>query len=63
MSEVKSMSAYIPNVKSKSIHYPLIACDVKQIKECDLFECEDPLCPYEYYSLTRDVKRLLQGDG
>lgn len=63
LSNVESMSAYIPNVKSNSIPYPLIACDVEQIKRCDLFEWEDPLRPYEYYDLTRDVKRLLRDDG
>ena len=57
------MSAYIPNVKSSSIPYPLIACDVEQIKKCDLFEWQDPLRPYEYYDLTRDVKVLLRDDG
>ena len=63
MRDAEAMSAYIPNIKSKSIPYPLIACDVERIKNCELFEWKDPLRPYEYYDLTRDVRRLLRDDG
>ena len=59
MREVESISAYIPQVVSDSIPYPLIACNVDSIKDSDLFEWEDPLRPYEYYDLTKDVKKLL----
>jgi hypothetical protein len=57
------MIAYVPQVTSESIAYPLIACDVERIKDSDLFEWEDPLRPYEYYDLTRDAKKLLLEDG
>ena len=57
------MSAYIPQVSSDSIAYPLIACNVDEIKECGLFEWEDPRRTYEYYDITKDVDRLLDFDG
>lgn len=64
MRHVESISAYIPQVVSSSIPYPLIACNVENIKESDLFEWEDPLRSYEYYDLTRDAKRILsEGDN
>lgn len=56
------MIAYIPEVVSSSIPYPLIACDVEMIKDSNLFEWEDPLRQYEYYDLTKDVKRVV-ADG
>jgi hypothetical protein len=61
--KVDSMTAYIPQVSSDSLPYPLIACNADKIKDCGLFEWEDPLRPYAYYDLTRDVKKLLLEDG
>lgn len=62
MSEVKTIIAYIPQVVSSVIPYPLIACNVAKIKESSLFEWEDPSRGYEYYDLTRDAKRILLAD-
>ena len=62
MRHVESMTAYIPQVPSDSFSYPLIACNVEKIKDSDLFEWEDPLRPYEYYDLTRDLRKILAED-
>ncbi len=63
MRHVDSITAYIPQVLSDSFAYPLIACNVEKIKDSDLFEWEDPLRPYEYYDLTRDLKKVLAENG
>lgn len=59
MRHVDSMTAYIPQVISDSFSYPLIACNVEDIKDSDLFEWEDPLRSYEYYDMTKDLQRIL----
>ncbi len=53
------MVAYVPQVSSEVIPYPLIACNVNEIKDSDLFSWEDPKRGYEEYDLTKDTEELL----
>ena len=62
MKAVESIIAYIPQVVSSVIPYPLIACNVEKVIDSDLFAWEDPSRGYEYYDLTRDAKRILLAD-
>jgi len=59
-SEVRSMSAYIPQVSSDVFSYPLLACSCEGILD-DLFDWSDPDRPFSYYDLTLDAKDLLEG--
>jgi len=56
---VESMIGYVPQVSSNVIPYPLIACNVSEIKDSDLFSWEDPNRGYEEYDLTKDAEELL----
>lgn len=62
-SEVDSRTAYIPQVKSDSFAFPFLACPVAKIRDCDLFEWEDPHKPYDDYDITQDSKQLLLDSG
>lgn len=55
------IEAYIPQVKSPEIPYPLVACPVDLIPE-DLFEWENPDHGYKYYDLTLDAEAIMAGD-
>jgi hypothetical protein len=59
-SEVRSMSAYIPQVSSDIFSYPLLACSSEGILD-DLYDWSDPDRPFSYYDLTLDAKDLLEG--
>jgi len=63
LSEVESMTAYIPQISCASSPYPYLACNIDDIEESDKFEWEDPLRPYEYYDITKDAEELLDEDG
>jgi hypothetical protein len=56
-----NISAYIPQVKSPKIPFPLVACPVAFINE-DLFEWESPYHSYDYYDLTLDADAIMMGD-
>jgi hypothetical protein len=62
-SEVDSRTAYIPQVKSDSFAFPFLACPVAKIRDCDLFEWEDPHKPYDDYDITQDCKQLFLESG
>eukprot|EP00557_Chaetoceros_sp_GSL56_P013206 CAMPEP_0176482786 /NCGR_PEP_ID=MMETSP0200_2-20121128/3563_1 /TAXON_ID=947934 /ORGANISM="Chaetoceros sp., Strain GSL56" /LENGTH=1152 /DNA_ID=CAMNT_0017879129 /DNA_START=57 /DNA_END=3516 /DNA_ORIENTATION=+ len=62
-SQVESRTAYIPQVKSESFAFPFLACPVAKIRDCDLFEWEDPHKPYDDYDITQDSKQLLLDSG
>lgn len=62
-SEVESRTAYIPQVKSKAFAFPFLACPVAKIRDCDLFEWEDPQRPYDDYDITEDSRQLLIDNG
>jgi len=61
-SDVRSRSAYIPQVKSTKFPYPLIATDINDIDH-ELFEWTDPDRPYEFYSIYDDAMKILYGDN
>lgn len=61
--DVLSMTAYIPQVKSASIAYPLLVCNIDDIICADLFEWEDPNRGYDYYDVTKDVDKLLREES
>ena len=58
-STVDSRTAYIPQVKSEAFAFPFLACPVEKIRDCDLFEWEDPQKPYDDYDITEDSRQLL----
>ncbi|CAB9522978.1 protease [Seminavis robusta] len=60
-SDVDLISTYIPQVKSTYFSYPLLVCDVEQVKDETLFSWNDPDCFYEDYDLTKDAKKLIHG--
>mmetsp|Transcript_7835 Transcript_7835/g.11793 ORF Transcript_7835/g.11793 Transcript_7835/m.11793 type:complete len:1121 (+) Transcript_7835:93-3455(+) len=62
-SEVESRTAYIPQVKSQAFAFPFLACPVAKIRDCDLFEWEDPHKPYDDYDITEDARQLLIDSG
>ena len=56
-SETALRCAYIPQVRSKSFPFPLIACTVDHVDpSCFTFK---PDKPYTYYDLTSDAKKIL----
>lgn len=57
-SKASSISAYIPQVRSSSFPYPLLACDVEGLDDY-LFDWSDPHLEYSYYSLVNDANRIL----
>jgi hypothetical protein len=59
-SNVRSISAYIPQVESTVFSYPLLACNVDSLDE-ELFEWNDPDRPMSFYDLTKDAEVLLSG--
>jgi len=50
-------------VASEAFAFPFLACCVDEIRDCDLFEWEDPNRPYEYYDITKDAEQLLIDNG
>lgn len=56
-----NIAAYIPQVKSPEIPFPLIACPVDLIEE-ELFEWESPYNSYDYYDLTLDADAIMMAD-
>lgn len=59
-SEVKSRSAYIPQVVSPLFAYPLLACNTADVDE-ELYEWTDPDRTYSFYDLSKDARKLLVG--
>ena len=59
-SDVKSISAYIPQVESPVYPYPLLACSIEGIDK-DILDWTDPDRPHEFYDLTKDAAFLLKG--
>jgi hypothetical protein len=59
-SKVQTISAYIPQVKSKVFSYPLLACNIDRI-DTDLLDWTDPDRPFSFYDLTKDAEVLLRG--
>lgn len=57
-SQVRSISAFVPQVDSTVYSYPLLACDVQGI-DPDLFDWTDPDRPHSYYDLTQDACELI----
>ena len=57
-SDVKSISAYVPQVNSTVYSYPLLACDVKNV-DPKVLGWTDPDRYHTYYDLTQDAKELL----
>jgi len=51
--------AYIPEVNSRELSYPLIACRIDTFDH-ELFEWQNPDASYEVYDLTRDVAMILK---
>lgn len=56
-----NIAAYIPQVKSPEIPFPLVACPVDLIQD-NLFEWSSPYHDYEYYDLTLDADSIMMGD-
>ncbi len=54
--------AYVPQVRSRIMPYPLIACSTDGISET-LYGWRSLYYPYEYYDLTYDAKKILNRDG
>ncbi len=50
--------AYVPQVRSRIMPYPLIACSTHEISE-SLYGWRSLYYPYEYYDLTIDVRKIL----
>lgn len=59
-SEVASIAAYIPEVKSGQCAYPYVACNIDNIDDL-LMSWTDPDRPYDYYNLTKDVQGIFEG--
>jgi len=59
-SDVRSMSAFVPQVASDVFSYPLLACNSEAI-DSSLYDWTDPDRPFSYYDLTIDAKELLEG--
>ena len=59
---VSRCAAYIPEVKTSSFAYPLIAVNTDEIAHTDLFEWNSPYHGYDYYDLTLDAKRIMSWD-
>jgi hypothetical protein len=59
---VSRCAAYIPEVKTSSFAYPLIAVNTDEIGHIDLFEWNSPYHGYAYYDLTLDAKRIMSLD-
>lgn len=57
-SEVKTKDAFIPQVRSASFAFPLIACKIDNIDEA-FFDFTDPRRSYLYYDLTKDASKLI----
>lgn len=60
-SDVRTISSYIPQVKSEQFTYPLLAVNVDYVGQ-SIFDWSDPARSHSYYDLTRDVEQLLKGD-
>ena len=55
--------AYIPQMKSNAISYPLFACDIDRITDQDIIDWESLYHPHKYYDLTDDAKEILEEAG
>lgn len=53
-------SAYIPEVNSDLLPFPLIACAVTEIDNTDLFDWMSPYYPHIYYDLTLDAEYIMK---
>jgi len=56
-------SAYIPQVESQIMPYPLIACSVYELANPDLFDWSSPYRPHSYYDLTLDALDIMKDGG
>jgi hypothetical protein len=54
-------AAYIPQVNSPEVPFPLVACPVDLIQD-SLFEWTSPYHDYDYYDLTLDADAIMMGD-
>ena len=57
-SDVKSISAYVPQVNSSVYSYPLLACDVTNV-DPKVIGWTDPDRYHTYYDLTEDARELI----
>lgn len=53
-------SAYIPQVESGAVPFPLITCSVNDLNNDDLFEWQSPYHPYIHYDLTVDASNIMK---
>lgn len=58
-STIDSVCAYIPELTSRELSYPLVACRMDTFDH-ELFEWQNPDVPYEAYDLTKDVAMILK---
>ena len=61
-SDVKTKRAYIPEVESNGILYPLIACPTDNLINTRFFSWRDDERSYDYYDLSRDLANVLTID-
>jgi len=54
-----NVRAYIPEVNSDAIPYPLVACSVKNF-DSKLFDWESPYRSHDYYDLTLDAEDIME---
>lgn len=57
-SQVRSISAFVPQVHSAVYSYPLMACQCSGV-DTNLFDWTDPDRPHSYYDLTEDADELI----
>ena len=60
-SQVKSISTYIPQIKSDDFTRPLLAVNIDSVDK-SIFDWSDPERSHSYYDLTRDAEQLLKGN-
>lgn len=53
-------NAYIPEVQSSIIPFPLIGCSVYEVANPHLFEWSSPYHPHSYYDLTLDAADVMK---
>ena len=53
-------SVYIPEVKSDSLPYPLIACSVTELNNSELFYWNSPYHPHVDFDLTLDAQHIMK---
>lgn len=61
LADLKNLYAYIPEVESPEVPFPLVACSVAAV-DPHLFGWSSPRHGHEYYDLTLDAERIMEGD-